>query len=475
MALSKKLFALAGLFAVLALGVATNFLGSLVWGVALVLVAVIFFYFYPQISFYALVAYLPFQIALNLSSDIDLMSGRVLILLLFGVWLVRSFKEKKFLLNKNTAGLALVLFFLIALLSVLVAQNPGWGLRKVLFFLSIFPLFFLTKAFISDAPKTRKLLWVVVITATASALLAFGQFLAQFIFSYQAVAGFWGQHLAALFWGQSFGQTVVQNPSWYVNVGGQTLMRAVGLFPDPHMLAFYLGLTSPLVLVLAASAKKYRLWLAVVYLFLLIVLLLTFSRGGYLGLVLSVLAMLFLAWPRLGRPAKALLASFFTLVLAITAFSNLPVAGRFFSSFDISEGSNSDRLAIWQSSLAQTENNPLLGVGLGNYPLAINFNEDYRSAVTSHNLYLDILVETGILGLAAWLWFMVSSARNALGQDQGGDQFKAVLSVCLFGSLVYFAVHAIFETPIFNPTILAVLMILAGLAAALPGSDKEKI
>lgn len=474
MSRSKKIIIFFGLAAIFVLGLATNFLGSLVWGMLLLFAAAVFFYFYPEPGFYALVAYLPFQLALNLSADVDLMSGRLLILLLPAAWLLRAIKEKKQYLFDSHISLALMLFFAVSLLSVFVAQNPGWGLRKILFFLTLFPLFFLTRVFIQNRAQVKKLIVLLVGTAASSAVLALGQFLAQFIFGVQEVANFLGQSIAPRFWGVNFGQLVTQNPSWYVSINGQTLMRAIGLFPDPHMLSFFLGLTSPLVLVLAAGVRKKRLLLSAIYCLMFAVLVLTFSRGGYLGLILSVLAMAFLAWPRLGRPAKTFLFSVGLLVVTFLFIFGATVTSRLFSSFDTAEGSNVGRLAIWRQSLAQAGKNPFLGVGLGNYPLAINFNEDYRSAVTSHSLYLDLLAETGIFGLAAWLWFIVAAGRDALRSVKTPTFFTAALAIGIFGSLAYFSLHAFFETPIFNVTVLAFLMIVAGLAANLNKIEKSE-
>jgi O-antigen ligase len=142
------------------------------------------------------------------------------------------------------------------------------------------------------------------------------------------------------------------------------------------------------------------------------------------------------------------------------------ISARFFSSFNLNEGSNQGRLAIWQESFNVFLENPILGVGLGNYPLTTNPYLDYRTSVTSHNLYLDILAETGIFGLLAWLWFIVAAAKAAWRKIKSVQKEDWIVGLGTLGALVYFSVHSFFETAIFNPTILAFLMIVCGLAAA---------
>ena len=163
------------------LALAASFSASITFLAVISLVLLAFFYFYTDTAFYFLVAYLPFQIALNLTSDIDLISGRLLILLLFFVIILKSLKGEKIIWSKNQTAAALILFFLIALISILISSNQFWGLRKVLVFLSIFPLFFLTQNFITSGKKLIRLLWVIVGTATLSVLIAAAQFVAQFV------------------------------------------------------------------------------------------------------------------------------------------------------------------------------------------------------------------------------------------------------------------------------------------------------
>jgi O-antigen ligase len=452
------------------LGLGIFWLPKLILGLLFLGLLTLFFYRWSELALYFLVAYLPFQLALNLAPDIDLLSGRVLILLFAFVWLIKSFKEKKWPNFKGQTSASLILFFIIAGISLLAAAQPDWGGRKLLLFLSVFPLFFLTADLINSERKIKKLIWVMVGGATFSALIALAQFLAQFVWGSQKIIDFWALKVAPLFYGQTFGSLVAQNPSWLVEMNGQTLMRAIGLFPDPHMLAFYLGLISPFVLVMIFFEKKHRLLLLAISCLLLAVLLLTFSRGGYLGLAASLIGMILLAWQRLKRESKVFLGSLMGLALVVGIIFGAPIISRFFSSFDLAEGSNFGRLQIWQESLAITGQHPLLGVGLGNYPAAVDFSVNYRSAVTSHNLYLDILAEMGIFGLAAWLWFLASAGLASLKAIKHGALIAPALGV--LAALIYFAVHSFFETAIFNPTVLAFLMIILGLSVSLAKARK---
>ena len=98
-------------------------------------------FFLPIIIF--LPAYIPFQIALNPSSEIDLASGRVIILLLLIIFFFKIIAQKKPWLHLSHLSLALIFFLVWSTLSFLGAEDGGRFFRKILVFLSIFPIFFI--------------------------------------------------------------------------------------------------------------------------------------------------------------------------------------------------------------------------------------------------------------------------------------------------------------------------------------------
>ncbi len=437
--------------------------------------------------FLFLIFYIPFSIALNISQDVDLASIRVLIIIFFLAWLAGvaflppplardgGLRGRIFLSSFQGFGLPVIL--LISGVSLFFAQEPSWGWRKLAVFLSILPLYYMTASLTSRHGR-EKILKVLAGSAIAAAFVGLVQFLLQFFSGVDDLTNFYAQKLGPFFWGQSFSEIVQQNQSWLVDAAGHTLMRAIGLFPDPHMLAFFLGLILPIVFSLWLFREKNRTGWFFAAGFLFIVLLLTFSRGGYLGAIFSIAAVLFFAWKNLGQNKRFLVMAGLALLLVASIVLARPIANRFVSSFTLSEGSSTSRLQIWASSWQVFLDHPLFGVGLGNYPRAIDPLVPYRNPITSHNLYLDILSETGVFGLAAWLLLIFGSLYKILKsiRKDSHDPARAInprtkdigvgVKIGLFGSLVYFVVHSFFETAIFNPAVLAVFMIVLGLAAA---------
>lgn len=421
-------------------------------------------------GFLLLIFFIPFAPALNIAPDFDIISSRLLILMFFLFWLIGIAFSGKKIPGITFQGLALAAIVIISGLSLIGAQELGWGLRKLLVFLSIFPLYFMATDFLNQPGRFKKLINVLAGGAVISGGLAIIQFASQFFIASSSITDFYANKIGPFFWGQTFSSIVEQNPSWFFDAAGRTLMRALGLFPDPHMLAFFLGLVSPIILSIFLFSKRKNPGLFVIYCVLLLALLLTFSRGGYLGLFFSTIVVLGSFWKRLTDKRKFLMATGLVLCLFLLFIFGQPVISRFISSFSISEGSSASRLQIWENSWQVFLAQPLSGVGLGNYPLTQDPLASYRNPITSHNLYLDVASETGIFGLLVWL-FLISGSCLLLflaikKRKYQQDEFFAAINIGLLGSLVYFSVHSFFETAIFNPVVLAVFMIILALASS---------
>src|SRR4030042_1972735 len=254
-----------------------------------------------------IILYIPFGIALNVSADIDLASVRIIIPAFFLIWLAAAAFLKKKLRLSVFQGFGLIAIATISAASLAFASELGWGIRKLAVFLSIFPLYFFIAGLACKKIYYQKIINTLILGAFISSVIGLTQFFSQFFVGFPALIRLYSGTIGPIFWGGSFSGLVVQNPSWFVSVGGGTLMRAFGLFPDPHMMAFFLGLVLPLAIVKVIYAKKTGYFLVACTVIMLAVLLLTFSRGGYLGLFFSITVILFYSWTFLDRKKKSVI------------------------------------------------------------------------------------------------------------------------------------------------------------------------
>lgn len=434
-----------------------------------------------------LITYLPLQIALNPGANFDLASVRLFIVILSIIWFGKNILNRKAIkkiCSVNIQTTSLLIFLVLAGISLFYAQNVFWGMRKIIYFLSIFPLYVLVVSLIDNYSKIKKTFLVLLGSAGLIGLIGLLQFLSQYIFTLEKVYAFWAIHVLPIFSGFNLGSMILAYPSWLVNIKGQTIMRAFSVFSDPHMLSFYLGLILPSVVIVLYIFKNKRrqdkLIIIFTYYLLFVVLLCTFARGSYLAIIATLLVLSGLAGKYLSSPMnytgknickyvfnflesrKIALCFCIPLLIFILPFTSF--SDRFYSSFDLNEGSNTGRLEMWQRASQMGWQHIWQGVGLGNYALSMEARFDYRNPATAHNFYLDLFSEMGIFSVLAWLILILGTVWQLFSKLKNSTEEQKCIIISLIGSLVYFSVHSVFETAVYSPVVLSLFMIILGLS-----------
>jgi O-antigen ligase/polysaccharide polymerase Wzy-like membrane protein len=171
-----------------------------------------------------------------------------------------------------------------------------------------------------------------------------------------------------------------------------------------------------------------------------------YSRTGSLALALTTLAMCALNL-RSWRRWATLLVIAAVLVLAVAAhtggMSIYVTAARAVAR----DSGIVMRHSVWREALAIITDHPVSGIGLGTYDdiaysryRSSGGPEFFRNGWHAHNLFLHVLAETGIVGLAAWSYFWFAIVRFLLRRWRDGDEGDRLHSgaaLCLvFGFVV---------------------------------------
>ena len=180
-----------------------------------------------------------------------------------------------------------------------------------------------------------------------------------------------------------------------------------GMFGNPNEMAMHFVMMTPLVIALGIASKSKVM--RVVYFGMAVLFvganMVTFSRGGFLGLIACSMV---LAW-KLGRKYRlnVTIASIVIGGIAIIAAPGnygLRMLSIFIPGLD-AVGSSDQRRELLERSLLVTARNPW-GIGIGNFPIVGVHN------LQTHNAFTQVSSELGILGLAAYLVFMISPFRK---------------------------------------------------------------
>ncbi len=416
--------------------------------------------------FLVIIFLLPFQFALNPGDNIDLGVTRILVPVVFLFWFLEGLAKRNIWIANWVESWLILSFLFLSLFSLWAGLDPEKGVRKVLYLFSIFPIFFVAADLAREVKFRTKIFRAIWISGTLAALVGIVQFLLPFAVGLNSALTIW-KKITPLFLGSSFGELVINNPSWLVNVSGKTWMRAFGFFPDPHTFSFFMGLCFFICLGYFAWEKKWKrkvlAGISTVFMFLATVL--SFSRGAYLGMLLgSLFFFIILAVKFFGKTGKIAIVGV-ALAFLLSIFFQETIQNRLTSVFNPKEGSNTERIKNWKQAFEIVRNYPLSGIGLGNYTFYIDPSSKERSSIYAHNTFLDIAAETGILnGLLFIFLILISLSRSAIS--------KNILNLGIASGLTYFLVHSIFDTPIWSPQVMVVLLVILALGVSRPPGSK---
>ncbi len=349
---------------------------------------------------------LTFSFALSPAPTVDLNILKIIIPVLFVGWLINSMINKKIVIDYRPRFWLLLIFLFITFFSIFWTSAPVPALRKILFFVSTMPIYFVFYQAQQNKNFLFRFLNILIVSTFIASLLALIPFVLQFVIGLNPVLNFLRQYIAPFFLGNSLATLVNQYSSWLVNISGHTILRTFGTFPDPHLFSLYLAMILPLTLYFyqKTKQKKNLFYFSII----LLTILFSFSRGAYLSLIVGELFLLFVNRPfNLLRKHLLFFYSLFVIVLFLIIIPN-PLTNRLSSSFSIQEGSNSDRLEMWLTALDTIKEHPLIGVGLAGFGSQINNSLGIRNPIYAHNLFLDFGAETGIFNMFILLLLITS-------------------------------------------------------------------
>jgi O-antigen ligase len=136
------------------------------------------------------------------------------------------------------------------------------------------------------------------------------------------------------------------------------------------------------------------------------------------------------------------------------------------------------RLTIDRDCLRMLRQKPLLGWGLGTFPVVYpQFRTFYTSFFVNqaHNDYLQLLLETGIAGFGIALWFLVLTFRGAGAKLQNWtENVNGTLTVAALLGCVGILVHSFLDFNLQIPANAALFYILCAIAASGPLQESQR-
>lgn len=191
----------------------------------------------------------------------------------------------------------------------------------------------------------------------------------------------------------------------------------------PVQLSGYFGVASSLFFIafMNVEEKKKRLMNISIFAIITTVMILTLSRGGLYFVVAIILMYLFYHRAQLGNYFKFLLL--LPIGLGIYNFTVKETKGVVVQRYQDKNTSNRDVLVL--AGFTLFERNVLLGVGTGNYNVAIKKEGLFGVESGAHNEFVRAIAEHGVVGLVIYWGFFLGVAIMILNRRGPNREFTS--------------------------------------------------
>lgn len=242
--------------------------------------------------------------------------------------------------------------------------------------------------------------------------------------------------------------------------------RITSFFLNDNPFAAYLNVTMALAIPLTfIPVNRYLRVLAIVSTAMsLACLLMTQSRGGLLAFIAMLLAGV--AFFPVSRATRiTVFGGVLTVIAAYIALVQyLPERYSSLTEGDIG------RLAIWTVAIDQFSGAPIAGIGYGGFrDVAAGY---LQFILDTHNLYLKLLAETGILGAGMYLTLKIMAMRFAAAARRASN-LERVLAFAVVGSIVTELVHGLVDVMLEVPQIASLSFLLLALFVTVTRLTKQ--
>jgi glycosyltransferase involved in cell wall biosynthesis len=226
-------------------------------------------------------------------------------------------------------------------------------------------------------------------------------------------------------------------------------LRVYSTLANPNVLGTYFLLLIPLcaAMMLTAPGRGKKLAYGGLCVLMCVCLIVTYSRGCYLGLLFAVAIFLVLL-------DRRFLVAGIILLLLCPLYLPDTIIERFTSIGNMSDSSTSYRVYIWMGVLAMLKDYWLCGLGPGEaafntiYPF---YSYSAIEAPHSHNLFLQITCDTGIVGLVIFLVLLVSFYRamcTALRKETHRD--AKIFQIAVISAISGFLLESMTDYTFYN-------------------------
>ena len=359
---------------------------------------------------------------------------------LFALYLVMVGAGSRKLYYLHNMGLPILLFAIACVASLGFSLDRSDSFRILLFYVTALLLLYIISADITNKERMMKLLGFIYIAVMFSAVFAF----------YQRLTG-----------------VAVSASLTDLDLNAGVPGRVFSTLANPNNYAEFLVIMMPIAAVFAANIK--RTWIRIPFcagmVLPVMALFMTYSRGCWISMMLTCIVFVYYA-------NKKLIPAFFLICIAAIPFLPDSVMIRISTIFNSQDTSSMFRIYVWSGTLKMAHDFFLTGIGLGPGSFALLY-PDYANQHAlvgvphSHMVYLELVIELGILGFVSFMWFMLRLWKDsACSLLRSSNQMNKLVLIACLSSLIGISFAFGVEYVWYYPRTFFAYFILAGIATA---------
>jgi len=253
-------------------------------------------------------------------------------------------------------------------------------------------------------------------------------------------------------------------------IATEGVRRVASIYPSPDNLGLFLDRVVPVAACLFIFGQRHRVWYGASMVLVCAVLVLTFSRGAWIGVVVAGLVICLCNWRVFNWQILTIGGVLITVALIVG--NTLHVARLSFTGV-----TTTARLLLWHAAVRMIRDHPLRGIGMDQflylyprYRLAEAWREPYLSH--PHNVVLDFWLQLGLPGL---IWFcgvttvIVARLKDVVVHTRSNER---ALALGVLGAMVAGGVHGLLDNSFFVPDLAVLFWSLVAILVRIGSPDE---
>lgn len=390
------------------------------------------------ISFIVLVPVVPFKKDIaGIPIGIDTIIESLLIISLLLYYIKKSrFAELKgriSVLKGDRIMIAMLVILLIMIISVFYAAEAKLALKESLRFASYIIIYYVIKYEVRDINYSKNLLLALTAVGFITGIVGLLQYTGIIHLGREFITNYGNGHI------------VKRIPSTMQNSNNYGAFLIICFFP---------------IVMSIKSFKNVYIKFFMIFTSLLIAMNIFFtsSRAAWIAFAIGWLTLIIIYNRKLIYPF---------LVIGAASMFIPAVSKRIFDIFDASQ--NNSRIKLWKLGLKVIKENPIFGVGNGNF---VSVYDEYArrypllgdtsvSRFPMHNVFIKIQSELGVFGLLSFGYLLVAVVLDTLKYVKNSNGIIKSISIGFFAAIPGFIFMNIVDQPLFVPQTAAFFWILS--------------